>query len=405
MKFTAEKGDKFITIWVILLFATMASFSLKIMVGMVSLFEEMAVPDVLEKGTLLFYLFFLVFLICNHKFDKSFLGIGTCQFLICFTILDLFASLYGPIGITDYLYRVFPLVLSMFTYLAGYNLYLRCPSNSKWIMYSTIAISIILCVGYIIISNGIRFTFEHSSLRLGIAYLPLIFSPLLLLNKNRLSYFSFLLIGYVILDSGKRGGMLALIIGLVCFYFIIKGTLSASKKIRIAFVTVCAILLLVSFFSESTIASDMIERLIHGSEDSDYTSGRVSIYEEVLKRYSLSDPINMLIGHGYGSVDKISQEGLSAHNDFIEALYDFGIIGCMSYFVFYYYFIKQIMRASQRDVFYKAVLIYAFIVFLFLSFFSQIFIYQYLCLFTFVLGAISGAYKQRIITLSNQNKR
>ena len=381
----------------IVVFITMAMFSIKIMVGMISLFEEIPIPNIINRGALLFYICLFLYFIFNHKFDKSFLGFGTLQFIICFIIIDFLLYLYNGGALYDYLYRDFPLVLSLITYIVSYNLYLKYPRDSILLQYVAIALVLILCAGYFVISNGIRFSLEHFSLRLGIAYIPLLFTPLLLLNKNKVSLICFLVVGYVVIDSGKRGGLIALLVGLVLFYLVIKQSISKTKNIRIILLLTLAILFIEAFLPENTIVTDMLDRLIHGSEDSDYSSGRVSIYTEVLNKYFNSDPVGLLFGHGLGSVDKISKEGLSAHNDFIEALFDFGFIGFVSYLMFYIYYLRQIFLTSKKDKYVEAVLTYSFLIVLFLSVFSQIFIYQYLCLFTFTWGAISGSLKQEVI--------
>lgn len=391
------------SILLIVIFITMIMFSIKIMIGMISLFEEVPIPNILNKGSILFYIFLFLYFIFNHKFDKSFLGFGTRQFIVCFVIIDFILNLFYGGALYDYLYRDFPLVLSIITYIVAYNLYLKYPRDSIILQYVAIALVLILCGGYFVISNGIRISLEHFSLRLGIAYIPLLFTPLLLLNKNRFSILCFLVVGYVVIDSGKRGGLIALLVGVVLFYLIIKQSITKTKKIRIVFLLAIAIILFEAFLPESTIGTDMLDRLIHGSEDSDYSSGRVSIYSEVLNNYFNSDSVGLLMGHGLSAVDKISKEGLSAHNDFIEALFDFGFIGFVSYLMFYVYYIRQIFSVSKKDKYIEAVLTYSFIIVLFLSVFSQIFIYQYLCLFTFTWGAISGSYKQETIMHRKQS--
>lgn len=377
----------------LLLYLTIAAFSMKIMIGMSVVFEEFAVPDLLNRCANLFYIVIIGMWLDYHKLDRSSLGLGTMQFLLVFIFLDFFVNSFNGISIQETLYREIPLFLSIFTYIVAYNLYLRYPYEKSLLSYAVIGITIVLCVNYLILSNGLRVTFNHSSLRLGIAYIPLIFTPLLLFNdKNKLKWACFLIIAYILIDSGKRGGMVAVIAGLLLYLSYSSSTIKNSKKIRITIIVSLVLIIFGNAIFEYLSNSEMYERLLNGSEDSDYSSGRVGLYKEVLSKYWDSEPFGLLFGHGLSSVQNFTKQGLTAHNDFIEALFDFGLIGFISYLIFYWSYIRQIVRINYKQI--KGVYVYTFTLIFLLSIFSQIFIYQYLCLFTFVLGALSGTHWQ-----------
>lgn len=377
----------------ILLYLTIATFSIKIMIGMTAVFEEFAVSDLVNKGANLFYIAIIGIWLAYHKLDKSSLGLGTMQFLLVFIFLDFFVKSFNGSSTQETLYREIPLFLSIFTYIVAYNLYLRYPYEKSLLSYAAIGITIVLCVEYLILSNGLRVTFNHSSLRLGIAYVPLIFTPLLLFNdKNKLKWACFLIIAYILIDSGKRGGLVAVIAGLLLYLSYSSSTIKKSKKIRITIIVSLVLIVFGNAIFEYLSNSEMYERLLNGSEDSDYSSGRVGIYKEVLSKYWDSGLSGLFFGHGLGSVQNFTKQGFTAHNDFIEALFDFGLIGFISYLIFYWSFIRQIVRINYKQI--KGVYVYTFTLMFLLSIFSQIFIYQYLCLFTFVLGALSGTHCQ-----------
>ena len=58
----------------------------------------------------------------------------------------------------------------------------------------------------------------------------------------------------------------------------------------------------------------------------DEGNGRLDIYSDVFVQYLDSDLFSQLFGHGYNMVSVVLK-GPSAHNDFLEVLYDYGIIG------------------------------------------------------------------------------
>lgn len=389
-----QKKQYFLSILLVILFLTMTAFSMKIMVGMISIFEEFDVPNFLNRGALMFYCVLLLSFILYHKFDKSILGYGVFQFLVLFLLLNCMAGLSSNINSYDLLYSNLSLGLAILTYFVGFNLYSRSSRDSVILPYLAVLVTVGLCTEYYIISNTMRNDLNHTALMLGISYVPLILTPLLILNNNKLSWISFLLVGYVLIDSGKRGGIISLVFGLFSYYLCIKESIRNTKRIKIMLIIVLVVTLFWSLLFEFIDNAVFFDRLFHGSDDSDYSSGRLDIYSDTLSRYFDSDMWGMLLGHGLGSVAKVSKFGVTAHNDFIESLYDFGIVGFMSYLFFYISFIKQTFSISGQNRKMKGVFIYTLTLTFFLSTFSQIIVYQYLCLFTFAWGAISGARQQ-----------
>lgn len=81
---------------------------------------------------------------------------------------------------------------------------------------------------------------------------------------------------------------------------------------------------------------DVEERFSMISEDNG--SGRRDIYEKVLFLYDSFDPINKVFGKGFKRVQydltyRTNDVSLSAHNDYIEVLYDYGLVGLIIYIV------------------------------------------------------------------------
>lgn len=389
-----KKKIIWLSIWTILLYITIAAYGAKIMIGMSAIFEDFDVPNFLNRLALLFYGVILFLFLLYHKYDKSVLGIGVVQVLVVFALLDFSGGVFSGRAMQEILFKDGILVLSIITYMVAYNLYQRFPRDSVVLQLSAIFIVVALCAEYLVLGNGLRITFNHSALHLGIVYVPLIFAPLLLLNNNKLSWLCFLLILYVLFDSGKRGGLFATIGGLLLYYYYMKGKISKSKKLIVAFV-----IALIALFAGGTVMdylsdNTMMEQIVHGTDSTDYSSGRIDIIKDVLSKYWNSDASEMMFGHGLGSVADYTREGVSAHNDFVEILFDFGILGLISLLLFFISFANQIRRISKHDNNMKGIYVNAFIVALLMSTVSHIFIYQYLCFFTFTWGALSGTYKQ-----------
>lgn len=371
---------------------------MKIMIGMISLFEDFSVPSFINRGVLLFYIILLLTVLFYHRFDKSIFGYGVLQFLVLLFFLNIFTGYFYNTKTNEIIYGNLSLGLAIITYFVGYNLYSRASKDSTLLQYLAIIATIGLCAEYFIISNTMRIDMNHTTIMLGISYVPLILTPLLLLNNNKLSWISFIIVGYILIDSGKRGGIISLVLGLLFYYLSVKNSIENAKKRKVIVIAIIAIILLWGILAEFVENADFFDRLLHGSDDSDYSSGRLDIYSDTISKYFDSDILGMLMGHGLGSVAKVSKFGVTAHNDFIEALYDFGILGFMSYLLFYVAFIRQTLSISRKSIKMKGVFAYSLAITFFLSTFSQIIVYQYLCLFTFTWGAISGARRQDIMS-------
>ena len=389
-----KKKTIWLAFWILVLYITMAAYGAKIMIGMSVVFEEFDVPSFLNRGAILFYGVVLFLLFLYHKYDNSVFGFGLFQALLFFTFLDFTSGILNERPLQENLFKDGILVLSILTYILAYNLYLMYPREGLILQLSAIIVVIALCAEYLVLSNGLRITFNHSSLHLGIVYIPLIFAPLLLLNNNKFSWLCIILILYVLFDSGKRGGLFDTIGGLLLYYHNIRGTIKMSKKLLAGLIFVLVILFAGGVVIEYMTDSTMIEQIVHGTDSSDYSSGRIDIMKDVLYKYWNSDAVGIFFGHGLGSVAEFSKEKVSAHNDFVEILFDFGIFGLISLLLFFLCFAKQVRRIPKRENKLKGTYMYALVVALLMATVSHIFIYQYLCLFTFTWGALSGTYKQ-----------
>jgi O-antigen ligase len=63
----------------------------------------------------------------------------------------------------------------------------------------------------------------------------------------------------------------------------------------------------------------------------DQAGGRLSLYEEVIKLQSKATFTELFLGHGHNTVRLYTQGKLSAHNDFLEVLFDYGILVLILY--------------------------------------------------------------------------
>lgn len=177
-------------------------------------------------------------------------------------------------------------------------------------------------------------------------YYPLLTLPWILMIKNN-KFKSILLIFLFlgVLLSTKRS---AVIVCFVClFFFIIRYYLSSSRVLKIQRYLISVVLILIVFFCFSNYSllknSYLFSRFETMKEDGG--SGRDVIWENVLQSYQRLSIEQQILGNGHNSVKNnnlVLGRSLSAHNDFLEVLYDYGIIGFIIYLVFYIYILKRL---------------------------------------------------------------
>lgn len=168
-------------------------------------------------------------------------------------------------------------------------------------------------------------------------YYCLLFLPFVLTIKK--TYIKNIFIGLIMfaaLLSMKRTAFLAIILSLMVNYsvmMLISGR-SIRKKIRVFFYffIVAALSFIFYDFIKETYNLDILLRF--KSIEIDGGSGRNFIYKSVWYELIEFDFAFWLIGKGYNGVLLNSSIGLSAHNDFLEVLYDYGLIGLILYTIF-----------------------------------------------------------------------
>ena len=118
-------------------------------------------------------------------------------------------------------------------------------------------------------------------------------------------------------------------------------------------------------------------------------NGRIELYMTALTSFLHSGPLRIVIGNGYNGVSQVA--GLTAHSDFIEILYDYGIVGFGVYLLALFCLLKYahcLFRVDRKQGY-----IFVFSVFLFIgiSMFSHlIFISKYFYVFLFYWAATIG---------------
>ena len=177
--------------------------------------------------------------------------------------------------------------------------------------------------------------------------------------------------------SNKRTAFIMAVISIAVYFLLIIGENYENKgrKFILLFLLTVAVIIFVFFFDkiQKYFNFNTFDRLNQISEDNG--SGRIEIYGAVLNSIKKFNLFEWMLGHGYNGVFLDSGLGVSAHNDFLEVLFDYGIFG----FVAYLFMVKNIFKtaviAFKQKSEYFAPSVISIIMFIFMSSLSHLIIY------------------------------
>lgn len=226
------------------------------------------------------------------------------------------------------------------------------------------------------------------------SYYTLYILPLLLLTRRRaVRIVALVVVCIVLFSSLKRTGILALAIGITVFVFV-NQYVEDRFRLRPFLISVGLLLCLGGFFFylDSRGDESVFERF--ENIDKDHGSGRLEVWEHTGSMITSQRVGKMLTGNGYYAVERDSRLAISAHNDFLESAYDYGLIGLALYIgavaSLGIYVLKMILRKSP----YAPSIAMLLAIFLISSMISHVVIYYWGNVFMLSFGYMIGNFKR-----------
>ncbi|MGH2268584.1 O-antigen ligase family protein [Streptococcus uberis] len=251
---------------------------------------------------------------------------------------------------------------------------------------------------FAILFIGVR---QYSTLYGGVAlissaYYTLFLLPyVLLLDKKLIKWSLVFVIFATVLLSVKRTGFIAFALAAVT-YLIVDYRHSANKNGERLRKTVGIIILIIAitvFFQIYTSNNnlDILTRLSSISDDGG--SGRTEVWSQTIEMIKESPFYLKLFGHGFNMVYHDSPMKLSAHNDILECIYDYGFVGLFLYAVFVKKIIGYYIVISKEKSELAAPFAVSIVLFVIMSLVSHVLIYPTYFLFIVIFwGLIIGEY-------------
>jgi hypothetical protein len=133
-------------------------------------------------------------------------------------------------------------------------------------------------------------------------------------------------------------------------------------------------------------------------------SGRDEIYITVIDMIRNSSYFDLLWGHGWNTVLTDNYLGFSAHNDFLECIYDFGVVTFFSYISLYVCLIVFLISLVRKKSIYAAPLFSSITMFLLNSLVSHILLYNwFFAIFSMFWGYILACEQEKRVVCQIHN--
>ena len=177
--------------------------------------------------------------------------------------------------------------------------------------------------------------------------------------------------------ADKRTGLIGFLSAFTIYYIIDnRATLKTKLKIIVKRIIFAVVILICMYgctlYLDSIYGLNIYSRLFNVVEDGG--SGRSAMYVKLFNAFTDSNFINQLFGHGINAAG--SAIGASyVHNDFLQVLYDYGIINLILFILFYLAIFIAVIKMISKKSKYAGVFAFSLIIGLFLSMFSYFLVY------------------------------
>ena len=274
---------------------------------------------------------------------------------------------------------------------------LSCNDNNT--IYECKLFYIILLVPITILvlfSNTLRGSLSYGITRTGnnLFFYILATLPWLMTSRDRL--FRLICVLFVLVMSVltlKRSAMIISVINVIIFVFSNYYDRKGNEKKSVLLGTVTIVIGLGLLFMANDIGGGVAKERIDNIEE-DEGSGRIERYEDVLRLIRDEGNVGAIIfGHGYRTVETELGESASAHNDFLEVMYDYGVVGLFLFLLIHFALIKRILILRRIGSSYYEGYMMSYVIFLMMGMVSHLVIYPtYFVFLTSYWGAVEGLF-------------
>lgn len=278
---------------------------------------------------------------------------GVSGFLFIMVLYELAVTLAGYRTLNQTLFNEFMVDTLAWPviFILTYSLYRDGSIRIPFKVISACGVTIILALTAVNLSrmNIIGINPAIGGVTFCVAVLPVVY----MFFSKKTGIVATVIVTILIMISTKRSSFLALLVGIFAFYIsdaLVQQVQRKKLNRMLALMLLAVVLAVVGIYLMDTSNLAIVQRFTSAD---DTMSGRTILWQRILRMFSEQSFSAKLFGNGMHAVKhKINPYGLGwyAHNSFIEALYDYGIIGVGMLILFVVFIIKKtIMLNKQKN--------------------------------------------------------
>lgn len=276
---------------------------------------------------------------------------GIIGFLLFTVLYELAVTLFGYRSLNQTLFNEFMVDMLAWPIIFAltYSLYsddsLRVPLK----VISAFGISII--IGLTAVNLSLMNTIGINSAIGGVTFCVAVLPVVYMFFSKRTGIIATIIVTILIMISTKRSTFLAILVGIFAFYIsdaLVQQVRRKKLNRMLALMILVVVVSVVGIYLMDTSNLAIIQRFTSAD---DTMSGRTILWQRIIKMFSEQSFGAKLFGNGMHAVKhKINPYGIGwyAHNSYIEALYDYGIIGLGTLILFVVFIIKKTITLNKQ---------------------------------------------------------
>lgn len=193
-----------------------------------------------------------------------------------------------------------------------------------------------------------------------------------LISRNGIQMFLLSMAIIIVLLTYKRSATIC--IGLIALFYVLYRTKTSKTSLWSYFVIVLGVLIvyyvITRYFQNSILG--VAERMSKIQESEG--SGRIPLYKDVINVLQTNDLFDWVFGRGVGSITITRHT--NAHNDALQMLFEFGVIGLVLYFLMLWMVIKRTIALRKMKSNYYMGYFASFVIFIVLGAVSNLVVFN-----------------------------
>lgn len=296
----------------------------------------------------------------------------------------------GVKGISSYLnslfWSAFPILILNSTYY-----FVLHKGDSRWLKIIFLVITALFLLTYYSFYDVDNILMN---VHLGSSYYSLYMLPLVLVYPSKIGKTCLtIIVSLAVFSSVKRGGVLALALAIIA-YIITNQLVSKQGKFKKIIIGFCVLTAFIAIFAYIGTMGDnnIFERFESIQEDNG--SGRTDVWAEAWRLITEQGIFTYFVGNGFNTVVHNSRYVLSAHNDYLEAWFDFGLIGMLLYIISLCLLFKDIFECLKTKKDYAPAMSVLGALIIVLTMISHIAIYYWFNVIVLCIAYFEGRYNR-----------